>query len=93
LGVTQTGGTPVVREGSGWRLLDENGNQKGEKFYRIDELEKIGGVQYYVGESGSRLYVVDEDGNKVSSGHKSLEYLGGNSFEGVDGHREDKISV
>lgn len=93
LGVTRKGGTPLAKTGSQWKLIGLNGSTTGSEFDSINEYMNIQGVQLYVGQSGSKIYIVDENGNKISDGHHSIEHESGAEFKGRKGARSETFTI
>ena len=93
LGVTRKGGTPLAKTGSQWRLIGRNGSATGSGFHSINEYMNIQGVQLYVGQSGSMIYIIDENGNKISDGHHSIEHKSGAEFKGKTGASAETFTI
>lgn len=93
IGRTKSGHSVVVCKGARWQLVNDKGEPTGERFHKIDEFTHIDGEQLYIGKHGSKYYILDSSGNKISEGYHSITRKGPNKFLVRSGSSKEYISI
>lgn len=76
-GKTKHGNIPLGAIGSNWTLVDDE-SPKGDGYHKIDVLcESEDGDLFFITQTGSQLYIMDETGTTIHEKLTGVEHVDG----------------